>query len=33
MTDGSMCAMGGMTPMPVKSALKHFGEDFRANPE
>jgi formate dehydrogenase iron-sulfur subunit len=28
MTDGSMCAMGGMTPMPVKSALKHFGEDF-----
>lgn len=29
MTDGSMCAMGGMTPMPVRSALKHFPEDFR----
>lgn len=25
---GSLCAMGGMTPSPVKSALKHFPEDF-----
>ncbi|PMN70042.1 formate dehydrogenase beta subunit [Enterovibrio norvegicus] len=25
---GSMCAMGGMTPYPVKSALLHFPEDF-----
>jgi formate dehydrogenase iron-sulfur subunit len=28
MTDGSLCAMGGLTPMPVRSAVKHFGEDF-----
>jgi formate dehydrogenase iron-sulfur subunit len=26
---GSLCAMGGMTPIPVKSALAHFPEDFR----
>ncbi len=28
MIDGSLCAMGGLTPMPVKSALKHFPDDF-----
>ncbi|MCK9200646.1 MAG: formate dehydrogenase [Gallionella sp.] len=28
MTYGSMCAMGGMTPYPVLSALDHFAEDF-----
>ncbi|SHN47103.1 formate dehydrogenase beta subunit [Cryptosporangium aurantiacum] len=28
MTDGSLCAMGGLTPMPVRSALTHFQEDF-----
>ncbi|WP_227817747.1 formate dehydrogenase beta subunit [Nitrogeniibacter aestuarii] len=28
MERGSMCAMGGMTPYPVRSALKHFPEDF-----
>ena len=28
MIHGSLCAMGGMTPFPVKSALNHFGEDF-----
>ncbi|WP_433279071.1 formate dehydrogenase beta subunit [Pseudonocardia xinjiangensis] len=28
MTDGSLCAMGGLTPLPVRSALRHFGEDF-----
>ena len=28
MTDGSLCAMGGLTPMPVMSALRHFPEDF-----
>ncbi len=28
MTDGSLCAMGGLTPQPVLSALEHFGEDF-----
>ena len=29
MTDGSLCAMGGLTPMPVQSAIKHWPEDFR----
>lgn len=28
MTDGSLCAMGGLTPLPVMSALRHFPEDF-----
>ena len=28
MADGSLCAMGGLTPMPVMSAIKHFPEDF-----
>jgi len=28
MIDGSLCAMGGMTPFPVRSALKYFLEDF-----
>ncbi len=28
MVDGSLCAMGSMTPFPVRSALKHFPEDF-----
>jgi formate dehydrogenase iron-sulfur subunit len=28
MTDGSLCAMGGLTPLPVRSAMLHFGEDF-----
>ena len=30
MTDGSLCAMGGLTPLPVRSAVRHFGEDFHA---
>ena len=25
---GSLCAMGGLTPMPVRSALKYFPKDF-----
>jgi len=29
MVDGSLCAMGGLTPFPVRSAIKHFPEDFR----
>ncbi len=29
MQDGSLCALGGLTPMPVLSALKHFPEDFQ----
>jgi formate dehydrogenase iron-sulfur subunit len=28
MTHGSLCAMGGMTPIPVVSALNHFPRDF-----
>ena len=28
LTDGSLCALGGLTPLPVLSALDHFGEDF-----
>ncbi|MEJ2767761.1 formate dehydrogenase beta subunit [Mycetohabitans sp. B46] len=28
MLHGSLCAMGGMTPYPVLSALDHFPEDF-----
>lgn len=28
---GSLCAMGGMTPFPVRSALQHFPEDFAVN--
>jgi len=28
MINGSLCAMGGMTPYPVLSALNHFPEDF-----
>ena len=28
MADGSMCAMGGLTPLPVRSALKLFPADF-----
>jgi formate dehydrogenase iron-sulfur subunit len=26
--DGSLCALGGLTPYPVMSALQHFPEDF-----
>ena len=29
MTYGSLCALGGLTPYPVRSALNHFPEDFR----
>jgi formate dehydrogenase iron-sulfur subunit len=28
MVNGSLCAMGGLTPYPVLSALDHFPEDF-----
>ena len=30
MLQGSLCGLGGMTPFPVQSALKHFPEDFKA---
>jgi len=26
--DGSLCALGGMAPFPVLSALDHYPEDF-----
>ena len=29
MTQGSLCAMGGLTPQPVLSALNQFPEDFK----
>jgi formate dehydrogenase iron-sulfur subunit len=32
MVDGSLCAMGGMTPYPVLSALNHFPQDFGLPP-
>ncbi|MBM1171512.1 formate dehydrogenase beta subunit [Microvirga arabica] len=32
MTDASLCAMGGLTPLPVMSALTHFPEDFDKSP-
>ncbi|WP_100638940.1 formate dehydrogenase beta subunit [Marinobacter salexigens] len=32
MVDGSLCAMGGMTPFPVQSVMKYFPEDLMASP-
>ena len=32
MTNGSLCAMGGLTPGPVLSALDQFPEDFGLSP-
>ena len=29
---GSLCAMGGMTPYPVMSAINHYPEDFGISP-
>jgi len=31
MIDGSLCAMGGLTPLPVRSALRHWAGDFSAS--
>ncbi|HEY4608936.1 MAG TPA: NADH-quinone oxidoreductase subunit NuoF [Ilumatobacteraceae bacterium] len=28
MLDASLCALGGLTPFPVQSALRHFPDDF-----
>jgi formate dehydrogenase iron-sulfur subunit len=28
MTAGSLCALGGLTPLPVMSAIRHFPQDF-----
>lgn len=30
MLNGSLCALGGMTPYPVLSAMNHFPEDFNS---
>jgi formate dehydrogenase iron-sulfur subunit len=30
MLQGSLCGLGGMTPIPVRSALRHFSKDFGA---
>jgi formate dehydrogenase iron-sulfur subunit len=32
MLNGSLCGLGGMTPFPVRSALRHFREDFDRGP-
>ena len=31
MEGASLCAMGGMTPYPVRSVLKYFAEDFASS--
>ncbi|TQV67787.1 formate dehydrogenase [Exilibacterium tricleocarpae] len=33
LADASLCAMGGMTPYPVRSAIDHFPADFGLEPE
>ncbi len=33
MEEGSMCAMGGLTPLPVKSAINLFPQDFGLAPK
>jgi formate dehydrogenase iron-sulfur subunit len=30
LAEGSLCAMGGLTPYPVRSAVQHFREDFES---
>ena len=32
MVAGSLCAMGGMTPLPVRSVIDHFGAELAAPP-
>ncbi len=31
MEEASLCAMGGMTPYPVRSVLRHFAQDFASS--
>jgi formate dehydrogenase iron-sulfur subunit len=33
MEHGSLCAMGGLTPLPVRSAMRHFAADFDRGPQ
>jgi formate dehydrogenase iron-sulfur subunit len=32
MIDASLCALGGLTPIPVMSAIRHFPDDFNRPP-
>ena len=32
LADASLCALGGLTPLPVRSAIQHFGSDFSNQP-
>ncbi len=32
MLNGSLCGLGGLTPYPVQSAMRHFPGDFRRSP-
>jgi formate dehydrogenase iron-sulfur subunit len=32
MTEGSLCGLGGMAPIPVRSVLRHFRDDFLKSP-
>jgi formate dehydrogenase iron-sulfur subunit len=32
MVEGSLCGLGGMTPFPVRSVLRHFRDDFLKPP-
>jgi formate dehydrogenase iron-sulfur subunit len=32
MTDGSLCAMGGLTPNPVRSVIRHFPDELGLEP-
>jgi formate dehydrogenase iron-sulfur subunit len=32
MLHGSLCGLGGLTPFPVRSALRHFAADFTGAP-
>jgi formate dehydrogenase iron-sulfur subunit len=32
MAEGSLCGLGGLTPFPVRSALRHFRDDFLKPP-
>ncbi len=33
MEDASLCAKGGLTPLPVRSVLKYIAEDFEPSQE
>ena len=32
MSEASLCLLGGLTPLPVRSALRYFPEDFDRAP-